>query len=105
MSANHRRSIRVQSRRIRHRDRDSGLVAQIPAVTSYWRKRTLRMLAGRSVTCATGDSQFRDFGVPGFLVPVESRLRLDVVAEDAIRVPFRDGLRVSGSIRMKKRSI
>ena len=63
------------------------------------------MLARRSVTGATGDAQFRHLRVPRFVNPVEVRLGLHVVAEDAVHIPFRDVLFVIASIGKKKRSV
>ncbi len=62
----------------------------------------LRMLARRAVASATRDPQLRNLGIPRFRRPVETRLRFDVVAENAVRIPLRNRLGIGRSVRMKK---
>ncbi len=78
---------------------------QLPARPRDGRKSALRMLARRSVTSATGDAQFGHLRLPRSVVPIEAGLGLHVVAEDAVHIPFRDVLGVSGSIGIKERPI
>src|ERR1044072_3304160 len=63
------------------------------------------MLARWSVTRATGDTQLSDLRFPRFVNPVEVRLGLDVMAKNAIRIPFGGVLFVIAPVGKKERAV
>ena len=102
MSAHHRGAIGIQFSWVCYGDGRSARILHMPEISSNRRKSTLGVPACRPVTGATRNAQFGDLRIPRLAGPIQIGLRLDVVAKDAVQIPFCDVLLVVGSIGIKK---
>ena len=103
--AHHRGAVGVEPVGIRDGERRTGVAREVPAVARQEREAALGVRARRPVAGAACDAELGDLRVPRPAVPVVAGLRLHVVAENAIRVPLRDVLRVRAAVRMEERPV
>src|SRR5262245_54530575 len=102
MAAHHRGAIGIQFGWVCYGVERSARILHVPEISSNRRKSALGVPACRPVAGTTRDAQFGDLRIPRLAGPIQIRLGLDVVAKDAVQIPFCDGLLVVGSIGIKK---